>query len=53
MGTFRKFLFILYPRRPRGRLLGNQEKIRILDRKILSCSPRVKGKIAFGNSLGF
>jgi hypothetical protein len=53
MGTFRKFLFILYSRRLKGRLLVNQEKIEITDQKILSYSPTVKEKIAFGNSLGF
>jgi hypothetical protein len=31
MGTFRKFLFILYSRRPRGRLLVNQKRIGITD----------------------
>jgi hypothetical protein len=36
MGTFRKFLFILYSRRPRGRLLVNQEKMGIIDQKIPS-----------------
>jgi hypothetical protein len=53
MGTLRKFLFILYSKRPRGRLLLNQEKIRIIDQEILSCSPTVKEKIvfAFGNGL--
>jgi len=53
MGTFRKFLFILYSRRPRSRLLVNQEKIGIIHQKILSCSPTVKWKIAAGNSFGF
>ncbi len=53
MGTFRKFLFILYSRRPRDRLLANQEKIRIFDQKILSYSATVKKKIALGNRLGF
>jgi len=53
MGTFRKFLFILYSRRPRGRLLVNQGKIGIIDQEILSYSPAVKGKIVFGNSLRF
>jgi hypothetical protein len=46
MGTFRKFLFIFYSRRPRGRLGVNQEKMGIIDQKILSCSPTVKGKFA-------
>ena len=45
MGTFRKSFFILYSRRPRGRLLVNQEKIGIIDPKILSYSPIVKGKL--------
>jgi hypothetical protein len=31
MGTFRKFLFILYSRRPKGRLLVNQKKTGITD----------------------
>jgi hypothetical protein len=53
MGTLRKFLFILYSRRPRGRLFVNQEKIGIIDKDILACSPTVKEKIAFGNSPGF
>jgi hypothetical protein len=53
MGTFRKFLFILYSRRPEGRLLINQEKIGIFDQKILSYSATVKKKIAFGNRIGF
>jgi hypothetical protein len=53
MGTFRKFLFILYSRRPNGRLLVNQEKIAIIDQKILSYSPRVKEKIAIENGLCF
>ena len=53
MGTFRKFLFILYSRRPRGRLLVNHEKIGIIDQKILSFSPTVKEKIVFGNDLRF
>jgi len=53
MGTFRKFLFILYSRRPKDRLLVNQEKIGIIDQKILSCPSTVKGKIVFGNSLRF
>jgi hypothetical protein len=53
MGTFRKFLFILYSRRPRGRLLVNQVKIAIIDQKMLSYSPTVKEKIASGNGLGF
>jgi len=47
MGTFRKFLFILYSRRPKGRLLVNQEKMGIIDQEILACSPTVKEKIAF------
>ena len=46
MGTFRKFLFIRYSRRPKGRLLVKQGKIRIIDPKILSYSPTVKEKIA-------
>jgi hypothetical protein len=53
MGAFRKFFFTLYSRRPRGRLLVKQKKIGIIDQKILSYSPTVKEKIAFGNSLGF
>jgi hypothetical protein len=53
MGTLRKFLFILYSKRPRGRLLVNQEKIGIIDQEILSCSPTVKEKIAFENGLRF
>jgi len=53
MGTLRKFLFILYSRRPRGRLLVNQEKIGIIDQEILSYLPTVKEKIAFGNSPRF
>jgi hypothetical protein len=53
IGTFRKFLFIPYPRRPGGRLWVNQEKIGIIDQEILSYSPTVKQKIAFGNILGF
>ena len=32
-------------------MLINQEKIGIIDRKLLSYSPSVKEKIAFGNSL--
>jgi hypothetical protein len=50
---FRKFLFSLYSRRPRSRLLVNQIKIGIIDQKILSCSTTVKGKIALGNSPAF
>jgi len=38
MRTFRKFLFILYSRRPNGRLLVNQEKIGIIDQEILAYS---------------
>ena len=38
--------FILYSRRPSGRLLVNQEKIGIIEQKILSCSPAVKEKNA-------
>jgi hypothetical protein len=53
MGTFRKFLFILYSRRPRGGLLVNQKKIGIINQKILSYSPTVKEKFAFGNGLRF
>ena len=41
------------PEGQEGRLLVNQEKIGIIDQKILSFPPAVKGKIAFGNSLGF
>ena len=37
---------ILYSRRPEGRLLFNQEKMGIIDQKILSCSPTVKEKFA-------
>jgi len=33
--------------------LFNQDKIGIIDEEILSCSPIVKEKIAFRNSLGF
>ena len=33
-------------------MVVSQEKIRIIDQKILSNSPTVKEKIAFGNSLG-
>jgi hypothetical protein len=51
-GTFRKFLFIFYSRRPRGRLLVNPEKIEIIS-KIISISRAVKGKIAFPKSLVF
>jgi len=46
MGTLRKFFFIIYARRPKGRLFVNQEKIGIIDQEILSCSPTVKEKIA-------
>jgi hypothetical protein len=53
IGTFRKFPFILYSRRPKGRLLVNQKKIGIIDQEILSCSPTVKEKIAFGNCTAF
>jgi hypothetical protein len=53
MGTFRKFLFILYSRRPKSRLLVNQKKRGIIDQKILSSPLAVKGKIGFRNSLGF
>jgi hypothetical protein len=53
MGTFRKFFFILYSRRPRSRLLVKQKKIGIIDQKILSYSPTVKEKIAFENGLRF
>jgi hypothetical protein len=58
MDTFRKFLFILYSRRPKGGLLVNQGKIGIIDHKILSYSTTVKEKNAFvenafGNSLYF
>ena len=53
MGTFRKFLFILYSRRPKSRLLVNQKKRGIIDQKILSSPLTVKGKIGFRNSLGF
>ncbi len=47
MGTFRKFLFILYSRRPRGRWLVKWKKIGVIDQKILSYSTTVKEKIAF------
>jgi hypothetical protein len=47
MGTFRKFLFILYSRRPKGRLLVNHEKIGITGQKILFYSSTVKKKIVF------
>jgi len=53
MGTFRKFLFILYSRRPKSRLLVNQKKRGIIDQKILSSPLAVNGKIGFRNSLGF
>jgi len=53
MGTFRKFLFILYSKRPKSRLLVNQKKRGIIDQKILSSPLAVKGKIGFRNSLGF
>jgi hypothetical protein len=53
MGTFQKFRFILYSRRPRNRMLVNQERIGIIDQMILSCSPTVKKKIAFENGLRF
>jgi hypothetical protein len=33
--------------------LGTQEKIRIIEEKILSYTPTVKGKIAFANGLRF
>jgi hypothetical protein len=46
MSTFRKFFFILYSRRPGGRLGVNQEKTGMIDQKILSCSRAVKGKLA-------
>jgi hypothetical protein len=49
----RKFFFLLYSRRPRGTLLVKQEKIGIIDQKILSYSTRVKEEIVFGNSSGF
>jgi hypothetical protein len=52
MDTFRKFFFIFYSRRPGGRLFVNQEKIGIIEQKILLTSRVVKGKNAFGNSLG-
>jgi hypothetical protein len=45
VGTFRKFLFIVYSRRPEGRLLVNHGKIGMIDQKILSYSPIVKGKL--------
>jgi hypothetical protein len=45
MGTFRKFLFIPYSRRPAGGVV-NQEKMGIFGRKIFPCSSRVKGKLA-------
>jgi hypothetical protein len=44
MRPFRKLLFILYARRPKGRLLVNREKMGIIEQKILSYSPTVKGK---------
>jgi hypothetical protein len=53
MGTFRKFLFAPYPRRPGGRLWVNHEKMGIIDQEILSYSPTVKEKMAFGNGLRF
>ena len=34
-------------------MLVNREKMGIIDQEILSCSPTVKEKIAFGNSPGF
>ena len=46
MGTFRKFLFIRYSRRPRGKLLVNEKKMGITDQKILFYSATVKEKIA-------
>jgi hypothetical protein len=46
MGTFRKFFFVLYSRRPRVRLLVKPEMIGIIDRRILSYSPTVKEKNA-------
>jgi len=55
MGTFRKSLFILYSRRPGGRLLINREKTGIIAKNTLITTRRVKGKNgknAFGNSLG-
>jgi hypothetical protein len=53
MNTFRKNIFILYSRRPRGRLLVNQKKIWIIGKKILSYSVAVKKKIAFKNGVFF
>ena len=53
MDTFRKFLFIFDSRRPRDRSLVKQENIGLIDQKILSCSPPVKEKVAFGNGLPF
>jgi hypothetical protein len=49
MGPFRKLLFILYSRRPKGRLLVNREKMGIIEEKILSYSPTVKGKSSLGS----
>jgi hypothetical protein len=46
MGTCRKFFFILYPIRPKGRLVVNPEKIEIIVQKILSYSPTIKEIIA-------
>jgi hypothetical protein len=36
--------FFLYSRRPKGRLLVNREKMGIIEEKILSYSPTVKGR---------
>jgi hypothetical protein len=46
MGSFRKFFFILYSRRSGCRLWVNQERVGIVDQKILSCSPTVKKEFA-------
>jgi hypothetical protein len=55
MGTFRKFFFVLYSRRPRVRLLVKPEMIGIIDQRILSLAPTVKEKNAENalESLGF